>query len=311
MQIHKTSVQQLASSRSTYSLRDRHASGHHLSMDITVQTSVDAVTALDRARSFLEARPVEHNILLTILAQDVQRPHRARYWWAQDHDEVCGFALSSPRDYYVALAPAPARVIDALATAIAGDAESDGVTPLGVIAEAGTASRFAAEWADRAHVGVEPTEVQRLHQLVTPIASPEVSGSLRHGTAADFPTLLEWARGFRADTGHVGTTDDETLLRRNLADDRLYVWEDGGPRTMASLSVSACNVARVQWVYTPPSARRRGAASAAVAAVSSRALELGASTCVLVTQMSNPTSNAIYRAVGYEPVLELLRYEFG
>jgi hypothetical protein len=29
------------------------------------------------------------------------------------------------------------------------------------------------------------------------------------------------------------------------------------------------------------------------------------------TQLSNPTSNAIYRAIGYEPVSEILRYRFG
>ena len=31
----------------------------------------------------------------------------------------------------------------------------------------------------------------------------------------------------------------------------------------------------------------------------------------LYTDLGNPTSNAIYRAIGYEAVAELLRYRFG
>jgi predicted GNAT family acetyltransferase len=70
-------------------------------------------------------------------------------------------------------------------------------------------------------------------------------------------------------------------------------------------------VARVAGVYTPPEHRRRGYASACVAALSAHVLATDADTCILFTQLSNPTSNAIYRAIGYEPVLEVTRYGFG
>ena len=33
--------------------------------------------------------------------------------------------------------------------------------------------------------------------------------------------------------------------------------------------------------------------------------------CVLYTDLDNPTSNAIYQRLGYEPVDEALRYAFG
>lgn len=39
--------------------------------------------------------------------------------------------------------------------------------------------------------------------------------------------------------------------------------------------------------------------------------DAGASQCVLYTQLSNPQSNAISRRLGYEPVVEQLRYRFG
>jgi predicted GNAT family acetyltransferase len=39
-------------------------------------------------------------------------------------------------------------------------------------------------------------------------------------------------------------------------------------------------------------------------------LAADADTCILYTQLGNPTSNAIYRAIGYEPVVEVVRYRF-
>jgi predicted GNAT family acetyltransferase len=52
-------------------------------------------------------------------------------------------------------------------------------------------------------------------------------------------------------------------------------------------------------VYTPPHRRRRGYAGSAVAAASRRALAGGATTCMLFTDLANPTSNKIYAEVGY------------
>jgi predicted GNAT family acetyltransferase len=57
-------------------------------------------------------------------------------------------------------------------------------------------------------------------------------------------------------------------------------------------------------VYTPESERRHGYAGSAVAAVSRRMLAAGARRTTLFTDVSNPTSNKIYAAVGYRPVAE-------
>ena len=67
---------------------------------------------------------------------------------------------------------------------------------------------------------------------------------------------------------------------------------------------------RVGAVYTPPSRRGHGFASAAVGALSAHILALGC-TPVLYTDLGNATSNAIYRRIGYRAVQELVRYRFG
>jgi predicted GNAT family acetyltransferase len=68
---------------------------------------------------------------------------------------------------------------------------------------------------------------------------------------------------------------------------------------------------RVGYVYTPPERRRRGYASALVAQVSQRMLSDGFRFCVLYTDLSNPTSNAIYARLGYEPIADVVDVTFG
>ena len=63
-------------------------------------------------------------------------------------------------------------------------------------------------------------------------------------------------------------------------------------------------------VYTPPDDRGRGYASNLVAGVSGEMLSRGAEACFLYTDLGNPTSNAIYRRIGYEQVGESLMIVF-
>ena len=74
--------------------------------------------------------------------------------------------------------------------------------------------------------------------------------------------------------------------------------------SMVSTNPAVAGVVRIGPVYTPPEARRRGYASSAVAAVSRDALGTGAHTCMLYTDLSNPTSNKIYADVGYRRIAE-------
>jgi predicted GNAT family acetyltransferase len=46
-----------------------------------------------------------------------------------------------------------------------------------------------------------------------------------------------------------------------------------------------------------------------VAAVSTATLS-SSYRCILYTDLANPTSNSIYRAIGYRAIAEALRYEF-
>ena len=82
------------------------------------------------------------------------------------------------------------------------------------------------------------------------------------------------------------------------------------PASLVSVAPAVAGVARIGPVYTPPERRRRGYAGMAVAEVSRRLLARGVHTCMLFTDLANPTSNKIYAEVGYRRFGDWEEYEF-
>lgn len=79
---------------------------------------------------------------------------------------------------------------------------------------------------------------------------------------------------------------------------------------MAALTAPAHATVRVRMVYTPPEHRRHGYAEALVRALTRQLLSAGMRP-MLYADLTNPTSNGIYRRIGYEAVAEIVRYRFG
>jgi predicted GNAT family acetyltransferase len=73
---------------------------------------------------------------------------------------------------------------------------------------------------------------------------------------------------------------------------------------LTGANAPAFGVARIGPVYTAREQRGRGYASAGVAAVSRLLLDRGARVC-LFTDQANPTSNRIYEALGFRPVVDM------
>jgi predicted GNAT family acetyltransferase len=78
---------------------------------------------------------------------------------------------------------------------------------------------------------------------------------------------------------------------------------------MAANSEPVEGVVCVQAVFTPPERRNRGYAGACVSDLSGLMRE-GGYRCMLYTDLGNPTSNSLYRRIGYRAVAEGLRYLF-
>ena len=84
----------------------------------------------------------------------------------------------------------------------------------------------------------------------------------------------------------------------------MYVWDHDRPVSMALVQRETAHGICVSMVYTPPQLRERGYATSCVGALTQRMLDAGKQFCCLYTDLTNPTSNSIYRKIGYEPVCD-------
>ncbi|MFV9505878.1 MAG: GNAT family N-acetyltransferase [Oscillochloridaceae bacterium umkhey_bin13] len=183
----------------------------------------------------------------------------------------------------------------------------------GVQGPQATAEAFAQHWATVQQVTVTPKMNLRIYQLTAVRPPPPVSGQMRRATEADRPLLEAWFVAFQQEaTPDAVSRDFAHVVTYWLTSSTRYLalWEDGEPVALAGATGPTPNGIRIGAVYTPPERRRRGYASALVANLSQAQLAAGKRFCFLFTDLSNPTSNHIYQAIGYEPVVDVVELVF-
>ena len=274
-------------------------------MEPKVQLSEDPAFVLRIAGEFLSAEPVWNNLILSILFARAAEGDPGRYWIASHGGKTAGVALQSPLEYPATVTPMEPPVVAAMVDAIA----EAGVTLPGVNGDAATAARFAGQWSERSKSAVTPFQGTRLYELLAPGEVPPAEGRLRQADARDRDLMILWTHAFQDEVGEsAGGT--ELRIDRWLAGKNLWLWDRNGEA--ASMAVSrepALGVVRLSGVYTPPGKRNHGYAAACVHALSKH-LHGGGFRCILYTDLGNPTSNSIYRRIGYRAVAEALRYRF-
>jgi predicted GNAT family acetyltransferase len=273
-------------------------------MEIRIAFSDDPAWVLSEAGEFLAARPVLHNMILSLLAARVAHAEPGRYWVATEKGQTAGIVFQSPLTFPATLTPMEPHVVAALVDAIV----KHGVSLPGVHGEAATAARFAGQWTERCKSAATPFQGLRLYELLELAEAPGVRGKLRRAASKDRALMVDWTRAFQSEIGE-DSSDTELRVDRGLASGQLWIWEDVEAVSMATGREPVEGVVRVAGVYTPPEKRRRGYAEACVHALSKYVREAGYR-CILYTDLANPTSNSIYRRIGYRAVAEALRYRF-
>jgi uncharacterized protein len=178
----------------------------------------------------------------------------------------------------------------------------------GINALLDTARSVGAAWSRRTGGSDRCRTAMVMHSLTTVVDPPRPGpGALVAGTEADRELALRWWNDF-VEESHVidaGAESRVATVDFRIAAGHMFLWRDGGEIvSLVSTNPAVAGVVRIGPVYTPPEARRRGYASSAVAAVSRHALDTGAHTCMLYTDLANPTSNKIYADVGYRRIAE-------
>ncbi|MFD7529243.1 GNAT family N-acetyltransferase [Streptomyces sp. NPDC059849] len=266
-------------------------------MPWTFTDDVDAF--LDAAGPSLAARPAENTQILTVAETlRLHGPHAygdaapLLGWWRGADGEVAGTLVRTP-PYPPMLGSVAPEAVGPLTAAL----------PLTRInADRTTAERIAAGWP-----GHRVDQAQRLYRLATLVPpSPAPPGRPRVAAPADRELLVRWIRAFAEGTGQPGT-HAERLVDERTESGGLTLWEDDGvPVSMAGVSPRLAGMVRVASVYTPPERRGRGYAAAVTAEISRAAREAGAREVLLFTDLANPTSNGVYRRIGYRPVSDRL-----
>ena len=105
--------------------------------------------------------------------------------------------------------------------------------------------------------------------------------------------------------------DHREAAKIRLADQDLYLWDDGQPVALAGRQRPTPHGVCIGPVYTPLHFRRKGYATALTAALSQLLLDSGKRFTALFTDLSNPVSNSIYQKIGYQPVCDFDLYRFG
>ncbi len=276
-------------------------------MHATVTATDDPRQVLQEARDFLVSDPVRHNVIMTILENRAATGEPGRWWLSLLDGRVAGLAFQSPLTFLAGVAPMPDELVPVLVDAIA----SAGVRLPGVIGMAHTAARFAGEWTQVCKSAAVPVQGQRIYEVAEVIRPDGVPGAMAAGQPSDRDLVIEWTNGFHGRMPHhEPDMDVGEYADRRLADGQVWLWQDGGrPVSMSVTSTPVAGVRRVQAVYTPPELRRNGYAAACVAEISGQILAEGYR-CILYTDLGNPTSNSVYRRIGYRAVAEGVRYEF-
>jgi predicted GNAT family acetyltransferase len=270
-------------------------------------------TFLARSQADLERAEAENNLILGISTRLRDQPGRtvAPPYLAtvEDVDGLAAAAVMTPPHRVIIHSargehPAPLRLI-------LHDLLTGGWRVPGVVGPAAAGLTFAELWRAATGRSFRLSRHERVYELRAVTPPPRPAGFMRLAVETDGELASEWSFCFWRELGVAGTGEDaRASAGPRIANRELYLWDDGGPVSMAGKARPTAHGMAVSLVYTPPERRNRGYASALVAALSQHLLDAGWQFCVLFTDLANPISNSIYQRIGYRPVSDFDEYDF-
>lgn len=275
------------------------AAGGHLAAEPVLSTVVASIA--ERAVRE-DAAGIEHDL-----------PYR---WWVvvrDDAGEVVGTGMRTApfAPYPLFLLPMPGEAAAVLAHVL----HARGERVEGVNGALPAAKTCAGELARLQGGTAEVTVHTRLHEASAVVPPRSAPGRLRLARVDEVDLALAWFEAFARDadeqagraTGslHQMTETQDGMLQR-IAEERVWFWvdDDGRPVHVTGHNLPAFGAARIGPVFTPREHRGRGYGGNAVARVTRHLLDGGARAC-LYTDQANPTSNQLYAALGFEPVVDM------
>lgn len=260
----------------------------------------------------LEKKEAENTLILG-LCSDRERLrtgfNEVYFVSVQEDEKICALAMQTPpHNLLLASVECDLQAIKVLAEYSAGK-----LSPLpGVLGPDQLVHTFKDTYCDLSGLKAVPYMEQIIHRLDEVIPVPLSRGRLEVATEEVEDVIVPWMQAF--DEESLSVSSDEARLKRVRHDIRqrtFYLWynEQEKPVSMLQKTRPCKRSISISYVYTPSNERRKGYASSAVCSLSKELLK-DYKFCTLFTDKKNPTSNKIYRAIGYQPLASVSLYRF-
>ncbi|MBT3983068.1 MAG: GNAT family N-acetyltransferase [Bacteriovoracaceae bacterium] len=203
------------------------------------------------------------------------------------------------------------RIIDGGIIHLCEFFKKENITLKGVVGPSKPSSLFSKQWSSKTNLGMH----QGIYELLEVKLPKNSGGELVFADERDLDKLTVLVEGFVRDCFPEEQEVDKRyieILNRQIRNKTLYVWKlkSGEIVSMAAVARESKNAATISMVFTPEHHRGNGYGSLVTAYLSKRVLESGKKKCNLFTDLLNPTSNSIYRKIGYKKIGESMHYHF-
>lgn len=265
---------------------------------------------LERAGEWLERAEAENNLILGISKYFVTNGGRVNVHpyllTVEDSGILLGAALMTPPRHLII-----ARMPDSALVALTDYLLKESITVPGVVGPKSTTQLFADHWRNQTGKSSRLKMSQEIYTCERVVVQVSSRGHLRPAIESDEALLVEWSGEFCREAGIEDEIEyTKARIPSEIAKQSLYVWSNYQVVSMAVVQrETACGIC-VSMVYTPPHLRRQGYATSCVAALTQRMLDSGKRFCCLYTDLTNPTSNAIYQKIGYQSICDVQDWVF-
>ena len=233
-----------------------------------VRSFPDAAACYDTVSPLLLQREAEYGLMIGVLLQlreaegagASSEPALLRV--VSGGGQVLAAAVRTPPGYLMIT-----RASETAVLALVEHLWADGIALPGVSGPCDSASTFARAWSERTGRDSALKATERIY-CIREVIAPDVSGHAEVARGADHDLLLAWWLAASGD-------DNAAYVQRRIDERSALLWKDPAPVSMASVTRPTPHGIGIGGVYTPPESRRRGYASAVVAALSQRQLDAG------------------------------------
>jgi predicted GNAT family acetyltransferase len=185
----------------------------------------------------------------------------------------------------------------------------------GVLGPKNLVQKFIDNWCQKRSVKSRLESNQRIYELKK-VSKDALGKRMVVQSSQKYQDLiLFWSKNFISEV--FPNSAEETLkniderLKSDIEQGRFFLLlENNEVVSMARKAGKTPNGNLVNYVYTPPTLRRKGYATECVAYLSKHLLEEGNQFCFLFTDLANPISNSIYQRIGYKPVIDVDQFDF-